>query len=205
MTGVGLRNLDLNVPKLLASTVESKLPMRYGQLILVNPPALFSVVLSAVLSVVQRSLPESKDARAHRQAQLRPAPPRARQPAHPVSSRGVDHLPDTLGDSRQVDFERLAALVLPPEPPEPPPYLRAAAVPAHLAPPQPQPLTDVQVVDAQDDPRFRSDESLRGERASSDDSPPPEPLAGAGAGTRGSDSPRRAARTSAVWPSRLTG
>jgi hypothetical protein len=113
----------------------------------------------------------------------------------------VENLPDTLGGSRQVDFERLAALVLPPEPPEPPPYLRAAAVPAHLAPPQPQPLTDVlfvaqssvQFVDAQDDPRFRSDESLRGERASSDDSPPPEPLAGAG--TRGSDSPRRAART----------
>jgi hypothetical protein len=197
MTGVGLRNFDLNVPKLLASTVESKLPMRYGQLILVNPPAFFSVVFS----VVQRFLSQKMRARIVKLCY----DPRRHVLANPLNQfLRVENLPDTLGGNRQVDFERLAALVLPPEPPQPPPYLRAAAVPAHLAPPpQQQPLTDVffvsqssvQFVDAQDDPRFRSDESLRGERASSDDSPPPEPLAGADVGTRGSDSPRRAART----------
>ncbi|GBG23788.1 Tyrosine-protein phosphatase non-receptor type 9 [Hondaea fermentalgiana] len=127
MTGATTRNFDTKVPKLLSRTIESKLPIRYGRVIVVNPPSFFSAVFRVVsffLSSKMRkrmvyvhyrpTVSDEVDAQAEATATSTEAQDAGEDESNPLENFILrDHLPLFLGGAKDIDYASFAQQLVP--------------------------------------------------------------------------------------------
>mmetsp|Transcript_498 Transcript_498/g.1223 ORF Transcript_498/g.1223 Transcript_498/m.1223 type:complete len:870 (+) Transcript_498:214-2823(+) len=129
MTGATSRNFDSKVPKLLSRTIESRLPLRYGRVIVVNPPSFFSAVFRVVsffLSAKMRkrmirvnykpSESEEGDVQTIESQNGEGGPTDVAAEVHDTVLENYilkEHLPTFLGGNRVVDYAGFAMQLVP--------------------------------------------------------------------------------------------
>lgn len=102
MSGAAMSNFDTRIPRELSSTISSRLPFRYINLFIVNPPLFFaaifrvvSVFLNAKMRARMQQLYVSKN-------------------ENPLMAHVPEkHLPRTLGGDHKVDFQEVAKTAAP--------------------------------------------------------------------------------------------
>mmetsp|Transcript_28172 Transcript_28172/g.45265 ORF Transcript_28172/g.45265 Transcript_28172/m.45265 type:complete len:333 (+) Transcript_28172:936-1934(+) len=91
-----------NLPKTLLNALEANLPFRYGDIVLVNAPMLFSVVFKVVKVFLNKKMRE-------RLTRVNYKPDEENQALYAIAS--PDSLPGYLGGSIQVDLEQYAKCI----------------------------------------------------------------------------------------------
>jgi len=103
LTGVTTRNLDYKVPRLLSRHIESRLPIRYGSVIVVNPPGFFATVFR-IVSFFMSSKMRARMVRLYYK-------PGEKNSLEKFISK--ENLPVHLGGARKIDHINFAASLVP--------------------------------------------------------------------------------------------